>query len=274
MSVLTEAMLRIELKNEDLDELREYSVDKGVIVTPSAKAFLSDHKIDLIVGDKKIIKTPKSNPGAVKTMQKPISNPSADNNDKSVLPEFTKPAKYTALGGGQFAEKPEHMTALRGTNLVNKDHKLIILRGQLDSFCAKIAEAQFRINALGMSKLVSDLDGVLAYVQEILGCEVKNAPVPEMKLMGMDEAEIRSHSHTPKKYYGINHFAASYLDGEAVVFLNLLRTQVREIEICAYKAFKDEYGIPSRSDIMQALNRLSSVFYVMMIKVKAKEYDS
>ena len=58
MSVLTEAALRILLKDEDLDSLREYRVAEGVIVTPSARSYLTDHRIDLIIGDKRVIKNP------------------------------------------------------------------------------------------------------------------------------------------------------------------------------------------------------------------------
>lgn len=276
MSVLTEAMLRVQLKAEDLDALREFRVEKGVIVTPSAKAFLMDHKIDLIVGDKRILKAPgnEGEPdagGAAAPKARPAQPPAKEGD--SYLPAFEKPAGYTGLDGGQFPEKPEHMTALRGTTLVTKDHKVICLRGRLDSLEAKILEVQVALHRQGLDRIVADLDEVLAYVRVILGSEVKGSDVPPMHLMGMEEAEIRDRSHKPKQYYGINHFGASWQDGEAVVLLNALRTQVREVELVAYSTFKDEYGVPVRPDIVQALNRLSSAFYVMMMRVKAKEYE-
>jgi ethanolamine utilization cobalamin adenosyltransferase len=95
-----------------------------------------------------------------------------------------------------------------------------------------------------------------------------------MLLFGMDEAELRSRSHTPKKYYGIQHFFASVEDGEAVVLLNCLRAEAREVELVAYEAFKTEDGEPKRPDIIRALNRLSSAYYIMMFKAKTKEYDA
>ena len=48
---------------------------------------------------------------------------------------------------------------------------------------------------------------------------------------------------------------------------------MREVEIAAYTAFKDENGVPTRGDIARALNRLSSLFYVMMFRAKTGEYE-
>ena len=49
--------------------------------------------------------------------------------------------------------------------------------------------------------------------------------------------------------------------GESVLTLNLLRAQVREAEISAAKAFNEE-----RTDIIEALNRLSSAVYILECK--------
>ena len=70
MSVLTEAALRVLLKNADLDAMTEYRVEKDMIVTPSARAWLSDHKIHLITDDKALIKNQEQ---SVKETEKKIS---------------------------------------------------------------------------------------------------------------------------------------------------------------------------------------------------------
>lgn len=270
MSVITEAALRVLLKDEDLEALSEYRVDGDVIVTPSAKAWLIDNKIDLVVGDKRIIKNPAS---PAEEKPRPAPRPqSAGAEPQSVLPAFEKPAKYESLYGGFYTEKPEYMTALHGNTLVFKDHRRIKLRGRLDSLEARILEAQLAFQRLGLAKGVSDLGEVLDYVKDILRCEVLGVELGPVCLFGMDEGEIRERSHHPKKYYGIPHFAASLEDGEAVVLLNSLRAAVREVEIIAYEAFRTETGEAERGDIIQAFNRLSSVFYVMMFRAKTKEY--
>lgn len=262
MSVLTEAALRVLLKDADLDTMTEYRVEKGVIVTPSARAWLTDHKISLIIGDKTAIKNPAL----------PAKELTKEPEEKSVLPDFEKPARYLALGGGYYDKKPEHMTALHGNVLVNKDHPRIAFRGKIDSLQASITWTQLAFQRLGLTKGVAALGEVLRYVQDILRCEVLDQPLEEMRLFGLSEAELQSRSHTPKKYYGLPHFAASVSDGEAVILLNLLRTAVREAELIAYSAFRQKDGTPEREDIIRALNRLSSVFYVMMFEAKTGGY--
>lgn len=261
MSLLTETQLREELKNKNLDALREYHVQPGTIVTPSARAYLADHKIELRYDDGSAERTPPQR----------AAQPEKGGNGN--LPAFHQPVRYESAAGGYFDEKPEHMTALRGTKLVNKDHPVIRFRGRLDSLEARVLMARHAMIRLGLRGAADDLGQVCAFTHDILRCEVLEQPLTEQTLLGMSEAEIRERSHTPKKYYGVGHFMVGVEHGEAVAVLNDLRTQAREVELCACDAFKDEYGTPVRTDLIRALNRLSSLFYVMMFKVVAKEYE-
>ena len=45
-----------------------------------------------------------------------------------------------------------------------------------------------------------------------------------------------------------------------------------QTELAAYKAFRDENGAVTREDILLGLNRLSSLMWIMMIKLKAGKY--
>lgn len=265
MGLVTESELRSAFKNIELSNIKEYRVPEGTIVTPAAKAFLTDRKIKLMIGDGHDISGPES--------QQSKLGPAIPNDEKSSLPQFEAPKRYETEAGAYYDEKPEHMTAIRGPKLVNKDHPIIRFRGKLDSFESRILEVQIAFARLGMPKVVQDLSEVLAYTREILRCEVLSCPMEDRTLLGMDSDEIRARSHTPKKYYGLNHFAPTFEHGEGVILLNALRTQVREVELSAYDAFKDGYGVPSRTDLIRALNRLSSLFYVMMFRVLAKEYE-
>lgn len=265
MSLLTESNLRFQLKGKDLDALKEFHVDEGTVITPAAREYLADNKIALIYGDGN--KTAEKSP-----LRGTCLDPDSNKQGESNLPEFVKPKRYETITGAYYDEKPEHMTAIRGPKLVNKDHPIIRFRGKIDSFEARILEVQIAMQKLGLNSVVTDLGEILKYTQEILRCEVLGCDLDDQMLLGMSSDEIRSRSHTPKKYYGLNHFATSLEHGEAVILLNTLRTQVREVELTAYDTFKDEYGIPSRTDIIQGLNRLSSLFYVMMFKVLTKEY--
>ena len=44
----------------------------------------------------------------------------------------------------------------------------------------------------------------------------------------------------------------------------------RETELAAVTAFQDREGNPTRPDILRALNRISSMLYIMMIEQKGK----
>ena len=236
VSVLTEAALRILLKDEDLDALKEYRVAADVIVTPSARGYLTDHKIDLIIGDKKVIKNPQS--------------------------------KESAQSG---KPKPEYMTSLRAGELVYKDHKIIKLRGKIDSFEAKTLETQLAFRRAEYYELERNLAETLGYVRAVMRAEVRGEELTPMKLFGMDEEELRDRSHHPMKYFGLPHFMPVTVDeGEAVLALNVLRTMAREMEITAYEAFKTESGTPDREDIITGLNRLSSALHVLMFKAKQR----
>lgn len=258
MAVVTEAMLRTELADPGRGGITRYEVPAGTVVTPSARAWLVDRRIDLVIGTRVVSGTSHSeSPG------EPVS----------ALPLFIKPDRFDVVDGSQVAEKPEHLTALRGNLLVPKNHPQIRFRGRLDALEADIVIMQVRFGQLGLPKAVDALGEVLRYVKQILRAEVLDVPFEELPLFGYDEAELRQRSHFPRRYYGLPHFAATAADGEAVVLLNRLRTTVREVELSAYDAFAtDGTAEPARVDIIRALNRLSSAVYLMMYAAKTGEY--
>ncbi|GAA0125742.1 MULTISPECIES: cobalamin adenosyltransferase [Clostridium] len=253
MSVLTESALRSKLKNQNISE---YVVERGVIVTPSAKQYLQDKSIKLIYKDDVNL---NNNTNQLIKKEETIEN--------KFLP------RYEGLTGGFFEKKPEHMTQLYGNKLVLKNHKRIVLRGRLDSLQSKILKAQIICKNLNEKKVIKDLEEVLAYVRKILECEVTEKSLPEVSLLGLNETELRSYSHNPKKYLNTDHIIfANYEMGDVVIELNSLRTESREVEIVAFNAFKTEDGELSRNDIALAMNRLSSCFYVMMCKYVSGKY--
>lgn len=259
MSVLTESEVRRQLKGTDFKEYTEFRVLKGQIVTPSAKSFLSENNIKL-----KYVDSLEEVVHEVKKVKEEVP---------VKLQTIEEKNKYITVFGAELMEKPEHMTHLHGNLLVFKDHKIIALRGKLDSLESKILETQVITHKLGASKLTEDLEEILKFVRGLLRCEVVNEPVGEFKLLGMTPEELREKSHYPKKYYGIGHEPVAFSMGEAVVALNSCRTTIRETELLAYTAFKGEYGDVQRPDIIKALNRLSSLFWIMIFKYRTGEYS-
>lgn len=170
-------------------------------------------------------------------------------------------------------QKPEHMTSLDHKTLVRKDHPRIRFRGMIDRIEAEILVCQRHAAEGGHVQLTMDLQEMLEFVRGLIPCDVVGKPVGELKLCGYTADELREHSHYPDKYYGQPHFMPSVTDDPAVLYVNRLRTVVRQAELAGYEAFKNYDGSVKRPDIIQAMNRLSSLCWIMMIKLKAGKYE-
>lgn len=171
--------------------------------------------------------------------------------------------EYQLLNGGILREKPEHMTHLQGNVLVEKTHPRIAFRGAMDMLEAEIMLCQLRAEPVR-----EKLGQILKLSRILIRCEVLGEPVPEEKLCGLTEKEIRQRSHRPQDFYGQPHFMPEFTDGETVLQLNRLRCAVRNAELAAARAFTDAEGNAQRRDILQALNRMSSMVYILMIEQK------
>ena len=182
-----------------------------------------------------------------------------------ILPaEQAKPQSYKLLNGGYMAEKPEHMTHLNGDVLVPKTHPRILFRGAMDTLEAELILCQL----VADEKTAKDLGEILAFARILLRCEVLGEPVPTGKLCGLTPEELRSHSHRPQDFYGQPHFMPNAADGQLIARLNRARCAAREAELRAVAAFLDADGNPTRTDLLQAMNRLSSMIYILMIRCK------
>ena len=184
----------------------------------------------------------------------------------SVLPATdAKTAEYLLLNGAVFREKPEHMTHLHGNVLVCKTHPRIRFRGAMDAL-----EAELLLCQMNCPKWKKELGEILTLSRNLIRWEVMGEPVIQEKLCGLTEGELRSHSHRPQDYYGQTHFAADLADGPAVLYLNRCRTAARAAELAGAEAFTDEAGNCSREDLLRALNRMSSMIYILMIREKVE----
>ena len=170
-------------------------------------------------------------------------------------------------------QKPEHMTHLDHKTLVPKDHPRILFRGMIDLLEAEILVCQRHAVQGGHVQLTMDLQEMLEFVRGLIPCDVLGRPVGEIHLCGCSADELRERSHYPDKYYGQPHFMASVADDPAILYVNRLRTVVRRAELAGYAAFKNYDGTVKRPDIILAMNRLSSLCWIMMIKLKAGKYE-
>lgn len=243
MSVLTETSLRTELRNK---KISQYFVDPDVKITPSAKQFLRDKEIELVVKDKEAVKVIEERPN--------------QEEKECIIPKYS-----AAFGEGYFTDKPEYMTQLHGNKLVIKDHPRIVMRGKLDSLQSKIMEVQVSASKQKNMSIIKDLEDVLILCRNIMRAEVLNEPLADIQVLGLDEKMLREMSHNPQKYFNTKHLLPSWKMGELAILLNSIRSTIREVEIVAIKAYKTEECI-DRVDIIRVLNRLSSCIYIMMLR--------
>lgn len=183
-----------------------------------------------------------------------------------ILPaDQAKPDGYRLANGAVLTEKPEHMTHLNGDVLVSKTHPRILFRGKLDTL-----EAELILCQITSVELAPMLGEILELCRRIIRCDVLEQPLKEEKICGMTPEELRKRSHFPQEFYGQPHFAPSAADGLVIARLNRARCAAREAELAAVEAFSDREGNPTRTDILQAMNRISSAIYLLMVQEKAK----
>ena len=182
-----------------------------------------------------------------------------------ILPaEQAKIETYRLLSGGTLDRKPEHLTHLAGDILVPKTHPRIRFRGQMDMLEAELLLCQLACPEPTRGKL----EQILQFARSLIRCDVLEEPVGDEKLCGLTESEIRDRSHRPQDFYGKPHFMPSVSDGAQILQLNRARTQARSAELAAAEAFADREGNPTRTDILMALNRMSSMLWILMIELR------
>ena len=184
-----------------------------------------------------------------------------------ILPASQAPiTEYRLENGAILTRKPEHMTHLHGDILVLKTHPRIAFRGAIDTLEAELLWCQSILNP-PFSERIGE---ILAFARKLIRCEVMDEPVRQERLCGLTEQELRDRSHRPQDFYSQPHFMPSAADGNTVLSLNKCRTAVRAAELAAARAFTDAEGNCSRTDILQALNRMSSMVYILMIQAKSE----
>jgi len=182
-----------------------------------------------------------------------------------ILPaETARPDRFRLIGGGYAEEKPEHMTHLNAQVLVPKTHPRIAFRGAVDTLEAELILAQQVLDG----EIGEQLGQILKLARRIIRCDVLEEPLEAGTLCGLTEDEIRQRSHRPQDYYGVAHFMPEASDGPEIARLNRLRCAVREAELKAAEAFSDREGNPTRVDILRAMNRMSSMLYILMVQKK------
>lgn len=258
MKVITETELREIYKKNPFET---YTIVYPEKLTPAARQFLTDRKI-------KIIDSRDAKAGTI-----PAKN-NATSGNCAVKAAMKEPEKgYLLMDRCEIVEeKPEAYTHLRGVKLVPKNCKRIKFRGMLDMLEAHFIKTIVDLREDGRSTLADDIAILFEYTKKVMRAEVLDEQLADIDYKGLSADEIREYSHNPEKYLGVRHFIPDPKYGKPMAVLNLLRTQVRQTETAAVDAFYDEpTKTVGRQDIITALNRMSSLVYIIMCKTLKEE---
>ncbi len=242
MDVITEAELREAWRN---GQGTLPSFPAGVRFSASAQDFLKSHGLTATVA------------GA------PAADARADWDRPGTFPVvLSGDLPLCAECGQPVHAKPEHMTQLDATTFAPKTAPRLKLRGRVDSLHAFVMLAAAMARRDRLDALARHLDTLAAYCREIMSAEYNVRPVASLTLAGMDATQLHAISHWPGRHLGIEHIVPGADDHEILHWLNVVRTQAREVEVVALESL-----VPA--DLAHALNRLSSAVYVLELLFKA-----
>ncbi len=270
MKVITEALIRAELKAAQPEV---YYIPEGKILSPAAREYLQSMQVGIDLEKNRMVD--KKNKIVDRThscAEHREMEGDSDGNNRDGMVQRAKYIDYET--GAGYMTKPEHMTQIYGNMLVDKDHPRIRYRGKLDRLQAEVVNAQCVIKNTGKYIMIIDeLGDILDVLREMMRCEVMDEPFANETIIGLNHKELRERSHNPMKFYNIKQMLLpDYNMGMVHSVLNVLRTSIREAEVIAVAAFKQNRKL-ERTDIIEELNRLSSALHIMMCKYLAGEYD-
>jgi len=247
--VITESELR-ELWRDGKNTLPTFPPDTRF--SPAAQDFLKDHQLEVQF----------SNP--------PNSQTSVDWNKAAAFPVvLSGPLPVCAVCGQPLQRKPDHLTQLDAGHFADKTHPRIKLRGQIDSLHALIMLVAAEGRRYQLPKLADGLDTLAAYCREVQSAEYHGRAVQSLKLLDKNEDELHQISHHPNQHLGMPHLIPLPTDHSILHWLNVVRTQTRELELTALEIYgpkehtHEDTGTPGT--LPHALNRLSSAVYVLAL---------
>ena len=202
-----------------------------------------------------------------------------------------------------MSEKKAYETvAHTGDGYVRKDDPLILFRGALDHAQAEIIVTQAMLDQeilfarsidpaieASLKRLQNDLQELVDVLRDIMTAEYTGEPLKGIhsdgsggtfRLFGLTLDELQEHSHNAEEHYGIPTMTRpDHRYGEVYAHLNLIRTELRQVETAAVRLFLQNAAVssgddfeaeapvvPARQDILYVLNRLSSAAHVLMCR--------
>lgn len=251
--IVTEAELRDQLRMPTMGA--QVRVPAGARLSPSAADFVKQWGLVTVDG-----------PAAAPTEPAGAGTPW----DKAaVFPvNFSGDLPTCTSCGMEVTKKASALTQLNAHHYASKTHPRIRLRGRVDSLHAKVLLIQRLAQQAGEDALARDLGTIAAYCRELTSAEYNERPVAALQLQTWAVDDVHRATHDPVGVLGIDHLTLSGDDIELQHWLNIARTDAREIEILALETFPSPHH-PYGESICHAYNRLSSTFYFLQLRLKA-----
>lgn len=242
---ITEAWLRA---NHTLSEGSEIHLPVDAQLTPSARELLESRRLRIKFLDKQgslFVDDATSLPQPVHGLT------SSD----------THPRACCGLCHQEVMKKPDTLTHLTAEIMVAKNDPRLEFRAALDSTIALTVWLQIELPEQWQPWLAD----IRSRLGNIMRADAMDEQLASQSIMGFNEEQLHRLSHHPLPYLDHDHLVPEVSHGRDAALLNLLRSKVRETEIVAARLFITRGFDVQRADILQALNRLSSAVYVMMI---------
>ncbi len=248
---ITEAWLRA---NHTLSEGAEIHLPADSRLTPSARELLESRHLRIKFLDEQgslFVDDEQQQPQPVHGLTSSDSHPQA----------------CCELCRQPVEKKPDTLTHLTADKMVAKSDPRLAFRAALDSTIALAVWLQVEL-AEAWQPWLADIRSRLG---NIMRADALDEPLAKQSIVGLNEEELHRLSHQPLSYLDHDHLVPEASHGRDAALLNLLRTKVRETETLAAQVFINRGFDVLRPDILQALNRLSSAVYVMMILSVSKQ---
>ncbi|MDA8497214.1 ethanolamine utilization cob(I)yrinic acid a,c-diamide adenosyltransferase EutT [Citrobacter sp. Igbk 17] len=247
---ITEAWLRA---NHTLSEGAEIHLPADARLTPSARELLESRHLRIKFIDEQgslFIDDEEQQPQPVHGLTSSDTHPQAS----------------CELCHQPVAKKPDTLTHLTADKMVAKSDPRLGFRAALDSTIGLAVWLQIEL-AEPWQPWLADIRSRLG---NIMRADAMDEPLSAQSIVGLSDEDLHRLSHQPLRYLDHDHLVPEASHGRDSALLNLLRTKVRETETVAAQVFITRSFEVLRPDILQALNRLSSTVYVMMILSVAK----
>lgn len=253
--IVTEAELRDQLRRPAIGA--QIRIPAGARLSPSAADFVKQWQLV-------VLEPEHASPGDA-AGGGDDDRPEWDIPSRFPVTPNAEPPRCTQCGT-PVPEKPDGLTQLNSCHVTAKTHPRIRLRGRVDTLHALVLLAQSRASALELGWLAGDLGTLAAYCRELTSAEYNERPVADLALGEWDAEALHRATHDPEAELGVAHLTISAASPELQHWLNLCRATSRELELVALDAFTSPHH-PYGASICHALNRLSSAFYFLQLRL-------